>query len=993
MTRLFFLLIVALLAISTVAKAQLRSFTNSYETQFAEAYSQHPEIPPGLLEAVAYNRTNFRNLDENELESCAGLPRAFGIFGLIEDGKGYFSNTLSLVAGLSQIEPSEIKNNPQLHILAYAAALTSVPVSGWDGPSIAQRLTHVSEFPHQTEAQTFALEVQLYEVISLLIDEEFMSRFGHEPHRIDMEEIFGDNLSILSSKRILMNGEHIYNESGETYRAGGGIAPCYNYAADAYVQTPTCNYSSRSGTAISAVTIHTIQGTYAGAISWAQNCSANVSYHYVVSSSGQITQMLCESDKGWHVGTENPYTIGIEHDGYVSDPNNYTAAMYATTGDLCEDITQSGYGISSLRTAFFPWAATTNYNAAGIPGSCVHIKGHQHFPSQSHTDPGQYWDWDHFYKLVNPNTSINTITTAAGDFFDSGGQIGTYINDERSITLIQPTGADEVTVTFTEFDLEPDWDYLYIYDGTDVFSPLIGYYTGTDNPGTVTSLSGHLLFEFRSDCFTTNPGWEASWTSQGTDQIAPTVEVYADNWETENFYALYTENDNQGGTGVVDEERFSSILDFDGTRWSGNPDQGYIYDGFNPGLGEWVSQVGTWGLAGGTATQTDEAEANTNLHIPVDQIQFANYLYTFKLKLGGSGVNRRAGMHFMCSDATLENRGNSYFVYLRADNDKVQIYKVTNDVWELETDDDLTVDPNVWYDVKVVCNHFNGEIRVYVDGAIVSSWTDPSPILTGNSISLRTGNCTAEYDDVRVYAGRIGAQYITVGTPSDPVRYQNPDPNTPACEIRTYVFDGAGNCSAEDVIQVNIDWTPPELSGVNDGQGADIDQTNDGTQLFANWQTASDPHSGIHRYDVAVGTTAGATDVYSFANQGLNTSINVPYALTPNQWYYTTVKAVNGAGLEEADTSDGQQYIDITVGIEEFMEQSVYPNPTTGIVNLPQIENLRWQLFDATGRLVGEDTGATAIDLETLGLSEQTYSLRLIADDAQTTIKLVYLKN
>jgi len=84
--------------------------------------------------------------------------------------------------------------------------------------------------------------------------------------------------------------------------------------------------------------------------------------------------MVCETDKGWHVGTENPYTIGIEHDGYVSNPNNYTATMYATTADLCFDISQSGYAISSLRTAYFPWSATTNYNATSTPGSCVHIK-------------------------------------------------------------------------------------------------------------------------------------------------------------------------------------------------------------------------------------------------------------------------------------------------------------------------------------------------------------------------------------------------------------------------------------------------------------------------------------------------------------------------------------------------------------------------------------------------------------------------------------------
>ncbi|MGB0369030.1 MAG: T9SS type A sorting domain-containing protein, partial [Flavobacteriales bacterium] len=226
-----------------------------------------------------------------------------------------------------------------------------------------------------------------------------------------------------------------------------------------------------------------------------------------------------------------------------------------------------------------------------------------------------------------------------------------------------------------------------------------------------------------------------------------------------------------------------------------------------------------------------------------------------------------------------------------------------------------------------------------------------------------------------------------------PVRYENPNPNTPACEIRTYIFDNAENCSDEDVIQVNIDWSAPVLSDVNDGQGADIDQTNDGTQLFANWQPASDPNSSIDHYEVAIGNAVGGTNIYSFTNEGLNTSINVPYALTPNEWYYTTVKAVNGAGLEESDTSDGQQYIDITVGIEELNALSVYPNPTTGLINLPQIEDLKWKLFDATGRLVANGSESRQIDLKALRLSEQTYTLKLLSADSQTVIKLVFLNH
>jgi hypothetical protein len=184
-------------------KAQLRNFSNIYEPEFFAAYSEYPEIPKGLLEAVAYNRTNLRHLDETELESCIGLPQSFGVFGLVEDGNGYFSNTLSLVTELSGNEILAVKSSTSVQILAYAKAISSVPVSGWNGSEIAQRLIHVSELPHENTAQNFALEVQLYEVISLLNNREFMSQLGYPTLRLNLNEIFGSNLDVLSAKRIL----------------------------------------------------------------------------------------------------------------------------------------------------------------------------------------------------------------------------------------------------------------------------------------------------------------------------------------------------------------------------------------------------------------------------------------------------------------------------------------------------------------------------------------------------------------------------------------------------------------------------------------------------------------------------------------------------------------------------------------------------------------------------------------------------------------------
>ena len=40
----------------------------------------------------------------------------------------------------------------------------------------------------------------------------------------------------------------------------------------------------------------------------------------VRSSDGQVTQMVREYQKAWHARSANPYSIGIEHEGYVRQP-------------------------------------------------------------------------------------------------------------------------------------------------------------------------------------------------------------------------------------------------------------------------------------------------------------------------------------------------------------------------------------------------------------------------------------------------------------------------------------------------------------------------------------------------------------------------------------------------------------------------------------------------------------------------------------------------
>jgi len=104
-----------------------------------------------------------------------------------------------------------------------------------------------------------------------------------------------------------------------------------------------------------------------------------------------------------------------------------------------------------------------------------------------------------------------------GIFFDSGGVSQNYSNGEYATTVMTPMNPNEkVSVTFTEFELEDQADRLYIYNGPNSTYPYIGPdeygFTGTNNPGTVTSTdaSGTLTFVFYSDGVNTASGWNAT---------------------------------------------------------------------------------------------------------------------------------------------------------------------------------------------------------------------------------------------------------------------------------------------------------------------------------------------------------------------------------------------------------------------------------------------------------------------------------------------------
>ncbi len=410
------LLLLPLIASSQQRTTIIKSAEPDYSSYFQDAYLQYPSIPLGVLEAVAYGNTHiYHNIHtEGEEGNCMGMPLSYGVMGLTLDGKNYFNNNLIYVSSLSGISTDLIINYPEKNILAYAGAFNSVmnslasqkPADTKNSEIIFNTLIALSELPHADEGQTFALNSQLYSYFTFLNSTEFQVKYNFPNYNFDLQTLFGeDNYKVLSSAQVTVSDDGISDDQGNIYKSLGSgnnqSTQSADYPPAIWTAAASCNFSSRTQ-AVTAVVIHDVEGSYASCISWFQNCSAAVSAHYVVrSSDGQITQMVLESKKAWHVGSENGYTIGIEHEGYNTQTGWYTAAMYQSSANLVKDICASGYGINK----------TTCWSGASCNGICLlssayKIKGHQHYPNQSHNDPGVNWNWGTYYNLIN-NTSTS----------------------------------------------------------------------------------------------------------------------------------------------------------------------------------------------------------------------------------------------------------------------------------------------------------------------------------------------------------------------------------------------------------------------------------------------------------------------------------------------------------------------------------------------------------------------------------------------------------
>jgi hypothetical protein len=278
--------------------------------------------------------------------------------------------------------------------------------------------------------------------------------------------------------------------------------PCDEWpAAFAVTDSKTGSYGNydlaareSDGLDVQYIVIHTTEGSYDGTIAVFQDPTYLASSHYLIRSrDGNLAKLISPDHVAWHAGNwyYNMHAIGIEHEAIAAQGHAYlTDALYKTSAALVRYLCQR----------------------YAIPMDREHIIGHDEVPGLSvaktpgmHWDPGPYWDWDRFMRMLRPSGA-----ESPGDRPDDG---------TSGPVRIQPDYAENRPVTsycFTSTDCREvpgtPSNFVYLHQAPSATSPLIvnNYLAGTpgDRMNNWANKAGTGRLYYRID---RSGDWDAIW--------------------------------------------------------------------------------------------------------------------------------------------------------------------------------------------------------------------------------------------------------------------------------------------------------------------------------------------------------------------------------------------------------------------------------------------------------------------------------------------------
>ncbi|MFI0539625.1 N-acetylmuramoyl-L-alanine amidase [Streptomyces sp. WSLK1-3] len=428
------------------------------------AAAEEFDIPSSVLFALSHQ--------ESAWEGHGALPSTDGGYGpmnLTDVTSTMLAGGAAGVAGRADLD--SLAADPALHTLREAAELTGLPVKSLredDTANIRGGAALLASYEKELVGATPADPSQWYGAVA---------RYSQAKQK-QAAASFADRVF-----RTIRSGASATTQDGQRVRlsAGPSVDPAREQinslrlkasSTAAATECPTtveCTFVAGSpvgrqvadrptnGIRIDTIVIHDLESTYDSGVAGLANPTNPAATHYVMSSTGAVTQMVPTKDIAFHAGnySTNLHSIGIEHEGYAAHGAAwYTEAQYQATADL----------VKYLAGRF------------GIPLDRQHIVGHDNVAgpnsalvSGMHWDPGHAWDWNHFMSLLDAPVSGVSEVPQPGSVVSIKPSFADNVQTLQICPSDDPTGQ---TTTCTE--QQHPTNFVYLHTAPSETAPLFG---------------------------------------------------------------------------------------------------------------------------------------------------------------------------------------------------------------------------------------------------------------------------------------------------------------------------------------------------------------------------------------------------------------------------------------------------------------------------------------------------------------------------------------
>lgn len=190
---------------------------------------------------------------------------------------------------------------------------------------------------------------------------------------------------------------------------------------------------------------------------------------------------------------------------------------------------------------------------------------------------------------------------------------------------------------------------------------------------------------------------------------------------------------------------------------------------------------------------------------------------------------------------------------------------------------------------------------VYADGTGITVFWEAKDEESGVKCFLGVGSSPGDYSLTRglISVGNLKSYHIREDATSNSIEWENGR----SYYVTLLVENGSGLVAQKTSLPVLVDLIPPPAPLVLD----EGNYTNRTDRLKANWKwTGDDPESGICEYFYTVTTERAIRGGELWFSNGKEKDVEITgLALLHGETYYIAVKAVNNAGLESINFSDG----------------------------------------------------------------------------------------